>query len=760
VFVALIVTASVATAQPAPMSLRGRVVDADNDRPLRRSIVSVWQPVDLDRARPVLTDEEGRFVIELSEPSSSLVITKAGYASAVIEPNRRTPTRNLEVRLARGAVMSGRVSERSLPAIGARVVARRIDDTSATAPTYEADTDDLGEYRIGGLPEGRYTVSAFNPPQAARTAQALASSREAVQGIVSRRRAIFSGITPPGQAASTRAVEARSGQESGDVDFDVAPLQVNPPTQIAGPIAEFVKRTENDPGAIRGSVVMPTGQPVNGAMVTISGKNQVRTVTADGEGRFDFGRFAKGDYTIEAGKSGYLTPDFRSLLESQTTLTLRVSDDALVHNVELVLARGGAIAGAIVDSAGEPFQGVLVRALRLRQDGERMVAASIGWPRLTDDRGRYRLFGLPPGSYLIVATLNATETGLDRARASGFAPVYYPGTASIDSAQNVEVELGTAVAGVDLTFAAASTARVTGKALNAAGEPLHGRVALAISARSGGVTGEPRGAPIDRDGSFVVSDVPPGDYVLQAFGEPVLGSPREFAAEYVTVGEQDAPPLTIRTAPGATLDGRFVAEGRTTLPMRAQVLHAMPLDSDRSPPDGRGPEGLAVHDDGRFYMTGLFGPMRLTYPAPPGWYLKSLTVGGIDVTDQSFDFGFGEEIFPDAEIVLSNAGARVFGSLSDAADTRATEFVVVAFSTSRANWFPGSRHIKRASTGPHGTFELDGLVPGEYYVAAIDALPPGQWQSPDGLGLLVQRAVRVMVGDSQTRRLTLRLTRP
>jgi hypothetical protein len=736
--------------------MRGRVVDGDNDRPLRRAIVSVFLPRDDDATRPVLTDEDGKFAIELADPSSAIVITKAGYASVVIEPDRRSPLRDLDVRLARGAVISGRVIEQGLPAIGARVVARRVDDTSPAAPSYQAETDDLGEYRIGGLPAGRYTVSAINAVQTVR-AGPLDTAREAVQGIVTRRRAVFPGVVP-GRTAPTRQRDVRAGQETGDVDFEVPPYEVNPP-QIVGVIAEFLKKTANDPGVIKGRVVMPTGQPVSGAILQISGNNQLRTVTADEEGQFDFGRFINGDYRIETGKSGYLTPDFRSPLESQTALMVRVSDDARVHNVEVVLTRGGGVAGTIVDSAGEPFQGVYVRALRLRQDGDRMVAASTGWPRLTDDRGRYRLFGLPAGSYLIVATLNATETGPDGARGAGFAPVHYPGTASIESAQAVAVELGTAVSGVDLTFGVSSTVRVTGKALNAAGEPLHGRVALTNSARSGSVAAEPRFASIEPDGSFAVVNVPPGDYVLQALGEASPGVRKEFGAEYVAVAEHDPPPLMIKTAPGATLDGRFVADGRSTLPLRAQVIHAAPLDTDRSPAGGRGPEGLAVHEDGRFYLTGLFGSMRMTYPAPAGWHLKSVTIGGLDVTDQPFDFGFGDETITDAEIVLSNAGARITGSVADASDKRAPEFVVVAFSSNRSTWFPGSRHIKRAATGPNGSFNVDGVPPGEYYVAAIDALPPGEWQSPDGLGVLVQHAVRVTVDDGQTRTVSLRLNR-
>ena len=88
------------------------------------------------------------------------MITKAGYASIVVEPDRRTLTREIDIRLDRGAVMSGRIIEQGMPAIGARVIARRVDDSSNTKPTYEAETDDLGEYRIGGLPAGQYTVTA------------------------------------------------------------------------------------------------------------------------------------------------------------------------------------------------------------------------------------------------------------------------------------------------------------------------------------------------------------------------------------------------------------------------------------------------------------------------------------------------------------------------------------------------------------------------------------------------------------------------
>ena len=291
-----------------------------------------------------------------------------------------------------------------------------------------------------------------------------------------------------------------------------------------------------------------------------------------------------------------------------------------MHDIELVLARGGIISGAIVDAAGEPFQGVLVRAFGLQHDGERTIAKLATWPRLTDDRGRYRLFGLPRGSYLIVASIDAVEPAPGRSRAPGFAPVYSPGTAHVESAQPVQVELDGTLSGVDFTVAVTSTVRVTGTALNSSGNPVVGRVSLGVSHRSGSVAPEPRVVQVEPEGAFELSDVPPGDYVLQVQAEPGPGTRAEFGAEYITVGENDPPPVTIKTSVGATLEGRFVAEGRSSLPMRAQSIHAAPMDVDRGPPGGRGPQGLAVHDDGRFYLTGLIGSMRLTYPAQPGWY--------------------------------------------------------------------------------------------------------------------------------------------
>ena len=72
----------------------------------------------------------------------------------------------------------------------------------------------------------------------------------------------------------------------------------------------------------------------------------------------------------------------------------------------MTIARGGVITGVVRDMRGRPVPGVNVRVLKLGYNavtGERTLGApSTGSAAITDDRGEYRAFGLPPGGYLVL----------------------------------------------------------------------------------------------------------------------------------------------------------------------------------------------------------------------------------------------------------------------------------------------------------------------------------------------------------------------
>src|SRR5690349_2764779 len=152
---------------PGNRTLRG-VVLTSNDAPLARVRVSFTPG--LATEPPVLTDDRGQFTVRVPDVESvRLTFAKARYVAASIDARRSAPgaaaTPDIRVRMVLGAAISGQVRDRSgAPAIEAVVTARRLGPGSASNPSaLTATTDDLGDFRIGGLAAGAYAVSVRPP---------------------------------------------------------------------------------------------------------------------------------------------------------------------------------------------------------------------------------------------------------------------------------------------------------------------------------------------------------------------------------------------------------------------------------------------------------------------------------------------------------------------------------------------------------------------------------------------------------------------
>src|SRR3954462_3171438 len=164
-----------------------------------------------------------------------------------------------------------------------------------------------------------------------------------------------------------------------------------------------------------------TGTPVGGALVevyvqaSLSGpppstqageSNQlIRTprVLTGSDGRFVFRKLPKGSFMVTASKPGYLYGAYGRRRAGGDSQSLTLVDGQKVGNLRIYLWRHSAIAGVVVDEAGEPVVAIQMRAfLRTTRAGQRRFTSvgSIGW---TDDRGVYRIHGLLPGDYLVAS---------------------------------------------------------------------------------------------------------------------------------------------------------------------------------------------------------------------------------------------------------------------------------------------------------------------------------------------------------------------
>jgi hypothetical protein len=271
------------------------------------------------------------------------------------------------------------------------------------------------------------------------------------------------------------------------------------------------------------------------------------------------------------------------------------------------------------------------------------------------------------------------------------------------------------------------------------------------------------------DGAFAFNNVAPGEYVVQATTTDRTGPSasvaiaHQFASAVVTVAGDDPPPLQLKLSLGATLMGRVVFEGIPSPPMyTGAALTTLPVDFV-DPLIGGSSLGFSLSRDNTFEYRGIFGrTLLIAQPKDPAWYVKSITYQGQDLADTPFDFG-STEFFRDIEVVVSAAAAAVTGRVIDDRAAPVRDYAVALIPTDRSKWMLRSRWLKAGRPAADGAFRLAGLVPGDYWVVAVDRLQgsevAGDLQNPDVLEALTSRGQRITLGEGQSQDLTLRLVR-
>jgi hypothetical protein len=113
------------------------------------------------------------------------------------------------------------------------------------------------------------------------------------------------------------------------------------------------------------------------------------------------------------------------------------------------------------------------------------------------------------------------------------------------------------------------------------------------------------------------------------------------------------------------------------------------------------------------------------------------------------------------ELVLTNRVASLTGNVTDARGVAVADYAILVFPTQEERWFLRSRFVKTARPTQAGTFSVERLPAGEYYVAAVDRLEgadvDGEWHDAEFLRTLAPRATRVRLAESQQLSVSLRL---
>jgi Carboxypeptidase regulatory-like domain len=524
----------------AAASISGVVLSDDSpSKPLRRALV-VLTGLEMSDGRTVVTNDDGTFAFERLPPDEyEIAAKKDGYVSinfGAARPGRPgrpialhgAETRSVTLRLPRGSVITGRISDpQGQPVAGVQVdvlsnvFVPSLGERRLISSGLPTTTDDQGVYRMFDLPAGDYLIAAHAFPAISRdTVLHVVSPQEVRRALAElqdgslqaqpgppkpapykptnepRLSVGFAPVFYPGTVVRSQAVtvSVRAGEQRAGVDFDI----------------QFVAAA-----TVSGAVPGLTG--VSGPSVAlipeseIVGPDSVRIRRVGAGGAFTFTGVAPGRYTLFARQDATAARSSDARIWGATEIIVDGQD---VTGLSLPLQPGLTISGRVVFTAAapRPSRARFDLPVALTMSGSIEVTPSV---QIEVDR-RFRMEGIVPGAYRVQ-------------RADG---LYFPlGRLWLKSVVvngrdllDAPIELRQSVDDAVVTLSD-RTSEVTGVVTDQQGAALPGETVILFAADKRSWFFNSRRIAVSRtnaQGRYRIRNLPPGEYYAVATGGPTL----------------------------------------------------------------------------------------------------------------------------------------------------------------------------------------------------------------------------------------------
>jgi len=461
-------------------------------------------------------------------------------------------------------------------------------------------------------------------------------------------------------------------------------------------------------GVITGRVADDTGEPAFGVSV-----QALRWVMDSGE------------RTLEPAGSG-------------------VTDDRGIYRVH------GLLPGEYVVSARTTGRGPELGKIAIRVDDLNMEYAKV--LKAAEAAGRVDLtLAITDGSFEILQPPK-----------NGFATVFYPGTMQASQALSVPVAVGDERTGIDFQLLVVPFGTLSGAVTMPDGSAARTEVQLIDRGQPPGLG--VRNARSDANGRFSFTAIPPGQYVVIARGAPkgkeLEAGIGEAVSFYAAVQDEAKASQIAKSIAAATplwamaevsTDGRDAGDVSLMLRNGSNVSGTVQFEATSGPPPvatrllltvtpvGQSISGknaplvpATVDAQGRFNIRGLPpGRYRVAVSggAPGGYALKSAVFGGMDVLDFPLEVNGNDPIVAGV-VTLSNRTTEVSGAVQTTSGEPATGVTIIAFALEERFWLPEARRIQAVRPSTDGKYTMRNLPPGEYRLAVVMDVAPGQWFDP------------------------------
>jgi hypothetical protein len=402
-------------------------------------------------------------------------------------------------------------------------------------------------------------------------------------------------------------------------------------------IAQTLQR-DNRPrtASISGRVTI-AGKPAANAVITVTETDlkpdagesglriplQAKTRT-DGDGRYLVGGLAEGRYVVSAMLKAFVADGFG---DPNLSRTATLDEGEAREKLDFALIRGGVMTGKVMDDEGAPLVARRVQLYTVDEQGQKVPYRGpfIFEMGETDDRGVYRLYGLPPGRYIISAG--------GEVRDGKFALTYHPDTTDEKQARVIEIKEGGEVTDIDIRFGSArKTYEAAGRVVDReTGKPVPRiNVSCWSKVETGGTSSVFSTTVIaDGQGAFKLSGLPPGRYLAEVRDNLDETGYTSDASEF-EITNDNVSGVEVKVFLGASVSGIVVIEG-------ADAAAGKQLQSITVYPSVSPPIDAAVDANERASGTQFYKPCRVN--ADGSFTIKGLQACGLGFYLSSFDGG-------------------------------------------------------------------------------------------------------------------------
>ena len=490
-------------------------------------------------------------------------------------------------------------------------------------------------------------------------------------------------------------------------------------------------KVDTKTGVITGRVVNENGEPHVNVNVLVRPDTPeglpVTQTTTNREGVFKFSGLERGSYTVSAAVPAHIpkSPGTRPAYKDEELVTL-------------VLLKGGVITGTVTNAKGEPIVGIGIR-VRLARDESGRSYADMGsyYDNMTDDRGVYRVYGLPSGTYVVSADGGAANRSATRMSVNGYAndlPTYAPSSSREDAAE-ISVRTGEEISNVNIRYRSERGSTISG-ILQGLPDDNRGFNVRLTSIVEGGRwwDNQFQGA----GGEFAFDGIPDGDYNLEGMAYWTDRTRRQSESMLLHVRGADIEGLALTVLPLASINGRVVLEPLTAPPpdcndkRRPQFSevsvttwrrviegavkkpHFVWRSGGPGTPDAQGNLKISEIAAGEYYFAARFSAQQ--------WFLRSIAlatpnVKPTDLTHTWTTIKPGDELSV-LTFTLAQGAGQVRGEISLAEGQKLPEKLVAYLVPAEPERADDVLRYFAAPVNPDGRFWLNNVAPGRFWILA------------------------------------------